>query len=149
MGNGTYIAVCIFFSGRIFYMYFIDYAIAGVPSPPFIPLLTEHPLPLAFPLPQLMSMGHTYKFFGFYISYTILNLPLSIFYLPFMLLILCTFSPSLSLPLLLHVISISHTILNLPLSIFYLPFMLLIPCNFSPFPSPLPADNLPCDPLVL
>ena len=51
MGNGTYIAVCIFFSGRIFYMYFIDYAIAGVPSPPFIPLLTEHPLPLAFPLP--------------------------------------------------------------------------------------------------
>ena len=25
-----------------------------------------------------MSMGHTYKFFGFYISYTILTLPLSI-----------------------------------------------------------------------
>ena len=27
-----------------------------------------------------MSMGHTYKFFGFYISYTILTLPLSIFH---------------------------------------------------------------------
>ena len=40
-----------------------------------------------------MSLGHTYKFFGFYISYTILTLPLSIFYLPFMLLILCTFPP--------------------------------------------------------
>ena len=40
-----------------------------------------------------MSMGHTCKFFGFYISYTILTLPLSIFYLPYRLLILCTFSP--------------------------------------------------------
>ena len=36
---------------------------------------------------------------GFYISYTILNLPLSIFYLPRILLILCTFSPPLPLPL--------------------------------------------------
>ena len=42
---------------------------------------------------QFMSMGHTYKFFGFYISYTILNLLLSFFYLPFVLLILCTFPP--------------------------------------------------------
>ena len=59
---------------------------------------------------QFMSMGLTYKFFGFYISYTIFNLPLPIFYLPFMLLILCTFSPSLppTPPLItLHVISIS------------------------------------------
>ena len=32
-----------------------------------------------------MSMDHTYKFFGFYISHTILNLPLSILYLPNML----------------------------------------------------------------
>ena len=58
-----------------------------------------------------MSMGHTYKFFGVYtISYTILTLPLSIFYLPFMLLTLCTFPHSLPRPLLLitlHVISIS------------------------------------------
>ena len=41
-----------------------------------------------------MSMGHTYKFFGFYISYTIFTLPLSIFHLSSMLLILCTFPPS-------------------------------------------------------
>ena len=57
-----------------------------------------------------MSMGHTYKFFGFYISYTILTLPLSIFHLSFMLLILCTVPPSPPRnPLLitLHVISIS------------------------------------------
>ena len=57
-----------------------------------------------------MSMGCIYNFFGFYISYTILNFTLSIFYLPFMLLILCTFSSSLPLtpPLItLHVISVS------------------------------------------
>ena len=47
-----------------------------------------------------MSMGHTYKFFGFYISYTILNISLSIFYLPFMRLIPCTFPPLLPFPLL-------------------------------------------------
>ena len=46
-----------------------------------------------------MSMCHTYKFFGFYISYTILTLPLSIFHLSFMLFILCIFYPSLPLPL--------------------------------------------------
>ena len=42
-----------------------------------------------------MPMGRTHKFFGFIISCTILNLPLSILYLPFMLLIPCTFSPIL------------------------------------------------------
>ena len=46
-----------------------------------------------------MSMGPTYKFFGFFISHTILNLPLSILYLPLTLLIPCTFSPFLSLPI--------------------------------------------------
>ena len=59
---------------------------------------------------QFMSMGHTYKFFGFYISYTILTLPLSIFHLSSMLLILCPFPPSPPpTPLLttLHEISIS------------------------------------------
>ena len=52
------------------------------------------PPPTRIPPLWFMSMGHTYKFFGFYISYTVLTLPLSIFHLPFMLLILCTFSPS-------------------------------------------------------
>ena len=56
------------------------------------------PPPIIIPSPYFMSMGHTYKFFGFYISHTILNLPLSIFYLPFMILIPCTFSPILSPP---------------------------------------------------
>ena len=76
---------------------------------PFIPLHPVYPLSPAFPPLQLMVMGHTYKFFGFYISYTILTLPLSIFHLSSMLLILCT-SPHLPpTPLLtiLHVISIS------------------------------------------
>ena len=67
--------------------------------PPFTPLHPAHPLRPTFPPVQFMPMGHTYKFFGFYMSYTILNLPLSIFYLPFMLHILCTLSPSLPLPL--------------------------------------------------
>ena len=87
---------------------FIDYAITVVPfsplhSTPSCPPSPSHIAPL-----QFMSMGHTYKFFGFCISYTVLTLPLSIFYLPFMLLILCTFPPSPP-PLLttLHVISIS------------------------------------------
>ena len=58
------------------------------------------PLPQAFPsTPKFMSMGHTYKVSGFYISYTIPTLPLSIFYLPFMPLNLCTFPPSLPFPL--------------------------------------------------
>ena len=53
---------------------------------------------------QFMSMGHTYKFFGFYISYTILTLPLSIFHLSSMLLILCTFPP----------LSLSHSPIDTP-----------------------------------
>ena len=68
--------------------------------------------PLAsIPPPQFMSMSCTYKLFGFYISHTILNLPLSILYLPFMLLIPCTFSPILhpfpSLLITLPVITLS------------------------------------------
>ena len=72
---------------------FIDYAITVVPFPPPTPLHPAHPLPPTFPPLEFMSMGHTYKFFGFYISYTILTLPLSIFHLSSMLLILCTFPP--------------------------------------------------------
>ena len=41
-----------------------------------------------------MSMGYGYKFFGFNISYTILNQPLSILYLPMMLFNPYPFSPS-------------------------------------------------------
>ena len=60
---------------------------------PHTPLHPAHHLPPTFPPLYFMSMGHTYKFFGFYISYTILTVPLSIFHLLSMLLILCTFPP--------------------------------------------------------
>ena len=63
---------------------------------PFAPIYSPPPCTPPsprIPLLYLMTMCYTYKAFGFYISYTILNLPLPIFYLPFMLLILCTFPP--------------------------------------------------------
>ena len=68
-------------------IYFIVCTIIAVP---FSSLLYS-PLPCT-PLSPCMSMGHTYKFFGFSITHTILNLPLSILYLPYMLFIPCTFS---------------------------------------------------------
>ena len=43
-------------------------------------------------------MGHAHKLFGFSISYTVLNIPLSILYLPIMLLNPCNFIPNLPLP---------------------------------------------------
>ena len=57
-------------------------------SPHLTPLHPALPPPSHIPPLQFMPMGHTYKFFGFYISYTILTLPLSIFHLSSMLLIL-------------------------------------------------------------
>ena len=68
--------------------------------PPFTPLRPAHPLPPTFPPIVHVHGSYLNMNYGFYISYTILTLPLSIFYLPFMLLILCTFPPSLHLPLL-------------------------------------------------
>ena len=65
---------------------------------PLFPSALHPTLPPAFPC-LVDIRGRTYKFLGFSISYTILNLPLSIFYLPFMLLICCTFSPILLLTL--------------------------------------------------
>ena len=47
--------------------------------PPFIPLHPAPLLPPAFPPLQFMSMGHTCKFFEFYISSTILNPPPCLF----------------------------------------------------------------------
>ena len=80
-----------------FFDIFVAYAITVVP---FLPLHSTpscpHPHSHISPL-QFMSMSHTYKFFGFYISYIILTLPLTFFHLSSMLLILCTFpllSPS-------------------------------------------------------
>ena len=48
-----------------------------IPFPAFIPLHPAHTPTHISPL-YFMSMGHTYKFFGFYISYTILIFSLSI-----------------------------------------------------------------------
>ena len=94
-----------------FLIYFTDYAIIVVPFfSPLYPSPSCTPFPPVFPPPWIMSMGRTYKFFGFSISYTILNLPLYLLCLPIMLLIPCTFPPFFLLPLpliKLHVISIS------------------------------------------
>ena len=100
-----------FFFKHLLKIFFIDYAITVVPF--FLPITPLHPappLPPAFPPPQFMSMGRTYKFCAFSISYTVLNLLLSVLCLPIMLLIPYTFfphSPSNPFPLItLHVISI-------------------------------------------
>ena len=105
-----------------FRVYFIDYAIIVVTFfLPFIPLtLYSSPTRTHHPLNLFMSMGGTYKFFCFSISYTVLNLPPSILYLPIMLLIPCTFSPFPIFPLPLStdnppLISISATLFLLQL----------------------------------
>ena len=85
------------------YLYFIDYAITVVPfifsllPPPsdLQPPAVWHPSPS----PYFMSTGHTYNFFDFSVSYTILNLFPSILCLPIMLLILSISSPILPIPL--------------------------------------------------
>ena len=78
-----------------FYVYFINYAITVVPIFLHLSPSAWYSLPSSNHSLQFMPMGRAYKFFGFSISYTILHLPLSIFYLPFMLLIPCTFPPIL------------------------------------------------------
>ena len=79
-------------------MYWLCYY--SCPISPYFFLSALHTFcPFHSPTPLVQVHGFTYKFFVFSFSYTILILPLSIFYLPFMLLILCTFPPSLPLPL--------------------------------------------------
>ena len=78
-----------------------------------------------------------YKLFGFYISYIILNLPLSILYLPIMFLSLYLFphcSPSSSQLITLQMISISMILfLFLFFAQFVLQIQLLIVVKFLPF----------------
>ena len=92
----------------LFLICFIDYAITVVP-PPFIPLCPAHPLPPTFPpfssCPWVIYISSSAS------TVPILN-PLSVFCLPFMLLILCTFSSSLP---------------------FLLPLALIKPSVWSPF----------------
>ena len=61
------------------------------------PSLRGTPIPSSNPPLWFMSMGHTYKFFGFSISY-IITIPLSILYLQIMLLNPCACSPILPSP---------------------------------------------------
>ena len=68
-----------------FSIYFIDYALTVVPISPLGPPLPITPSVSSNP-PTLSSclwvMGHPCKFFGFSIFYIVLNIPLSILYLP-------------------------------------------------------------------
>ena len=64
--------------------------------PPFPPSTQYPPFPPAIPTPLFMSIGCAYKFFGFCISYTILNIP--VYFVPINLCFLipalfCLFSP--------------------------------------------------------
>ena len=92
---------------------FIDYAIIVVPFPPLHSTLSCTLPPSHIPPLQFMSMGHTYKFFGFYISCTILTLPL-VYFLPIIYatysLYLSPLSPPPTPLITLHVISISVTL---------------------------------------
>ena len=63
------------------------------------PPLPSTPLPSSNPIPWFMSLGRACKFFGVSISYVILNISLSILYLPIMLFNPCTFSLILRSPL--------------------------------------------------
>ena len=81
----------------LFKTYFIDYALIVV-SLFFLPLFPSalyHTSHQHSPTPLVHVHGRTYKFFGFSISYMILHLPLSILYLPVVLLIPRTLSPIL------------------------------------------------------
>ena len=87
----------IFYIQYILYILYNIYSLCYYSCPIFFlsPLFpfALYPYPPTIPPPQFISMGHTYMFFGFSISHTILNLLLSILYLQFMLLIPSTFPP--------------------------------------------------------
>ena len=77
---------------------------------PFIPPCPAPPFHQHTPPPQFMSTGHAYKFFGFSISYTILNLPclFCTYHLCFLFPVPFPHSPPSPSPLItLHVLSIS------------------------------------------
>ena len=79
--------LCCLYYYYIFKIYFIDYAITADPFPPFIPLHTAYPLPP--PFPPFSSCPWVVH----------INSLASVFYVPLILPILCTFSPSLPIPL--------------------------------------------------
>ena len=76
------------------YIYWLCYYICPISAPSLHSILPNPSLPHSPPIVHVHG-----SYFGFYISYTILTLPLSIFHLSSMLFILCTFPPSLPLPI--------------------------------------------------
>ena len=62
----------------LFKLYFIDYAITIVLIFPHLHALIQHPpYRQAIPTPLFLSIGHVYKFFGYYISYTEIYSPMA------------------------------------------------------------------------
>ena len=63
----------------LFKLYFIDYAITIVLIfPPLHALIQHPPYRQAIPTPLFMSVGHVYRCFDCFISYTVLYIPMAI-----------------------------------------------------------------------
>ena len=126
------------------------------PFPPIILLCPTHPyLPLSILLlsPQLsLSMGPLFIFLIYYIDYVIIVVP---FFSPLYAPLPCTLLPPpvpplSSCPWVIYISSLASPfpILSLTFPCLFCTYQLcfLIPAPFPPFsPSPLPADNPPCD----
>ena len=84
---------------KIYFKYILLVVITVVPFFPLCPPLSNTPISNISPHLWFMFMGHEYEFFGFSISYTILNITLSILYLPIMLLNPCIISPFSPFPI--------------------------------------------------
>ena len=92
-----------FFSFFLSIFYLLCYYNCPTFSPLYSPSTCTHSHK-HYNVPLVHVHDCTYKFFHFSISYTIFNIPLSVLYLPFMLLIPVPFPPSLEMTL--HVNSI-------------------------------------------
>ena len=105
-----------------------------------------------------MSMGHTYKSFGFYISYTILTLPVYFppvvyatysLYLPPSIPLPPTFQPLSLCPWVVHVSSLAYRLpilfLTSPVYFQRNDFATYSLYLFQHSPLPFPDDNPPCD----
>ena len=64
---------------HFFFLIQFYYAITVVLIFPPLPTSTQCPLlPQAIPPPLFTSMGHVYKLFGYFVSYTVLYIPMAI-----------------------------------------------------------------------
>ena len=120
----------------LFFNIFIDYTITVVPFPPLPSTTSCPPPPSHIPPLQFMSMGHVYKFFGFSISYSVLNIPIYSVPTKLYFLILAPFSlvspyplPTDKPPNDLHI----YGSVSILLVCFVCQFQLLIVVNLLPF----------------